>query len=90
MEGEVFLLGHWKNYEDLEESLSIEELTATLDAMRKKEERDQRFHAALQGIEIGDSSKDQFDEIWKEGLGIEEEDSDESALSKLGIPFFEE
>jgi hypothetical protein len=70
MEGEVFLLGHWRNYEELEESLSIEELTATLDAIRKREDRDKRFQAALQGVDLDGASKEDtesgFAKIWQE------------------------
>jgi len=46
------LLGHWKNYDELESSLCIEELTVTLNAMRDKEDRDRKFHAAIQGIDL--------------------------------------
>jgi hypothetical protein len=51
----VFLLGHWKNYEELESSLCLEELIAILDAIRKKEDRGRKFSAALQGIDLEDS-----------------------------------
>lgn len=52
MLGEVFLLGHWKDYEELESSLSMPELAATLKAMYESERRRQKFMAALQGVNL--------------------------------------
>lgn len=49
-------MGQWKNYEELEESLCFEELLATINAMREKELREQRFLAALQGVDIDSDS----------------------------------
>lgn len=46
------MLGHWKNFDELESSLSLEELTAVLDASRKKDYEDKKFSAALQGVEL--------------------------------------
>jgi hypothetical protein len=48
----VFLLGHWKDYEELEESISMPELTATLKAMYKVENRNNKFIAAMQGVDL--------------------------------------
>lgn len=48
----MFLLGRWKNYDDLEESLCFEELVATINAMREREQRERKFLAALQGVDL--------------------------------------
>ena len=48
----MFILGHWQDYEELENSLSMPELIATLNAMYKKEERSQKFMAAIQGVDL--------------------------------------
>ena len=48
------MLGHWKNFDELESSLSLEELTALLDFSRKKDNDDKKFMAALQGAELVD------------------------------------
>ena len=48
----MFLLGHWKDYEELEESISMPELTATLKAMYKVEGRKNKFLAAMQGVDL--------------------------------------
>jgi hypothetical protein len=50
----VFLLGNWKNYDELEEQLSIDELLATLNAQRKRWQEEQKFFAMIQGIDISE------------------------------------
>jgi translation initiation factor 1 (eIF-1/SUI1) len=49
-------LGNWKDFEDLESNLSMPELTATLNAMRESEHREQKFLAAIQGIDLDKNS----------------------------------
>lgn len=56
LESELFLLGIWKDYEDLEESLSIPELLATLKAKRDLEYVEKKFLAAIQGINLDEQS----------------------------------
>jgi hypothetical protein len=51
----VFLLGHWKDYDELETSLSMPELTATLKAMYSAESRKNKFMASLQGVNLDSS-----------------------------------
>ena len=52
------LLGIWKNVEDLEKHINIDELRVILDAAREREHRNQRFMAAIQGIDIDKDKKD--------------------------------
>ena len=52
LESEVFLLGIWKDYEELESSLSMAELTETLNAKREAEYNDKKFMAAMQGVDL--------------------------------------
>lgn len=52
LESEVFLLGIWKDYEELESSMSMSELTATLTAKRELDYSDKKFHASIQGIDL--------------------------------------
>lgn len=56
LESEVFLLGIWKDYEDLEVSLSMPEITATLNAKRENEYNEKKFLAAIQGIDLDKQS----------------------------------
>lgn len=46
-------MGNWRNYDDLEENLSIDELIATIDAYRKRQKEEHRFLAAIQGVDLG-------------------------------------
>lgn len=60
LESELFLLGIWKDYEDLETSLSMPELTVTLNAKREAEYREKKFLAAMQGVDLDkQTGKDQ-------------------------------
>jgi hypothetical protein len=76
LEGEVFLLGHWKNYEDLEENLSMPELIQTLSAIQKKE-------ASAKGIELDENNKEggsKFDDIALRAAGINATSNDVVSL----------
>lgn len=61
LESEVFLIGIWKDYEELEASLSIPELMATLNAKRDSEYEEKKFLAAMQGIDLGKGSEEEHD-----------------------------
>lgn len=71
------MLGHWKNFDELESSLSLEELTALLDISRKKDREDKKFSAALQGVELDEPAEELRDiaelsgySASREGFGI--------------------
>jgi hypothetical protein len=55
-ESEVFLLGIWKNYDELEENMSMPEIFATLNAVRENNYDNRKFFAALKGIDLDESS----------------------------------
>lgn len=46
------LTGIWKNYAELEDSLSMPELTAILVAKHHSENESRKFFAAIQGIDL--------------------------------------
>ncbi len=50
-------MGNWKNYDELEDQLSVDELLATLNAQRKVKYEEQKFLAMIQGIDISDSDR---------------------------------
>jgi hypothetical protein len=52
LESEVFLLGIWKNFDELELSISIEELMQVLSVTRDLDYEEKKFSAALQGIDL--------------------------------------
>jgi len=56
LEAEVFLLGIWKDYEELEVSLSMPELLATLSAKRDLDYQEKKFLAAMQGVDLDKQS----------------------------------
>jgi hypothetical protein len=56
IESEVFLLGIWKDYKELEESLSMPELMATLSSRRELDYEEKKFLAAIQGVDLDKES----------------------------------
>jgi hypothetical protein len=57
LESEIFLLGIWKDYQELEISLSMPELLATLEVSRELDYSEKKFLAAIQGVDIEQDSK---------------------------------
>ncbi|UTN92294.1 tail assembly chaperone [Streptomyces phage Stigma] len=94
LEAEVFLLGHWKNFEEIEDNLTLDELQAILEAARDKEYRGQKFAAALKGIDLDEKTGNNdtsFDDIKRRAEaklhGVSE---DEIEFSNIGIAVIEE
>jgi len=56
LEAEVFLLGIWKDYEELEMSLSMPELLLTLSQKRELDYQEKKFLAGMQGIDLDEQS----------------------------------
>ena len=74
------MLGHWKNFDDMESNLSIDELLAILNASREREKREKTFLAAINGVDLEQEQKAPEDVTAlmsssiasKEGFGIGE------------------
>jgi hypothetical protein len=67
LEVEVFLTGIWKNFDELEESISMPELFAILDAQRKQDYDSKKFLAAIQGIDLDkESGKSKGQKEWED------------------------
>lgn len=64
LESEVFLLGIWKDYEELETSMSMPELTSTLKIKREIDYQNKKFMAAIQGVDLDKESGKQ--NAWEE------------------------
>jgi hypothetical protein len=64
LESEAFLLGIWKDYEELEVSLSMPELTSILNAKREDDYNHKKFLAAMQGVDLDKNSGKQ--NAWEE------------------------
>ena len=58
LDTEVFLLGIWKNYDELERSISVPELTAILNSRRELNYEEKKFLAAIQGIDLDEQNND--------------------------------
>lgn len=74
----------------MEYSLTLEELVATLEAIRKKEEREFKFHAAVAGIEYGESAPEgtpTFEEIWSNETDVTKDMPEPERLAFRGIGF---
>ena len=56
LEAEAFLTGIWKNFEELEASISMPELTLLLATKRDLEYQDKKFSAAMQGVNLDEES----------------------------------
>jgi hypothetical protein len=56
LESEVFLLGIWKDYSELEESLSLSEIMAIISSKRELDYQEKKFFAAIQGVDLEDNS----------------------------------
>lgn len=56
LEAEVFLLGIWKSYEELESSISLPELMLTIGQKRELDYNEKKFLAGIQGIDLDEQS----------------------------------
>ena len=52
------MLGIWKDYQELEDNLCMEELTAILKASRDNTHASRKFAAALKGVDLDANSED--------------------------------
>jgi len=63
LESEAFLIGAWKNFDDLENSISMPELISLLEVKRELDYGDKKFAAAMQGVDL---DKDKNDNAWED------------------------
>ena len=67
LEAEVFILGIWKDYQELEESLSMPELMVTLASKRELDYEEKKFLAAIQGVDLdGATNPDKGQKEWED------------------------
>jgi hypothetical protein len=66
LESEVFLLGIWKDYEELETSLSMPELSSILSAKREADYNEKKFLAAIQGVDLEASTGRDPQKDWED------------------------
>ena len=84
--------GTWRNFDELEEFVSLTELEAMLEKAREIEHDRQRFMAGLQGIDLDKASAKSAEERFEEvriraaakAAGISEE---KMGFAQIGIAF---
>jgi len=64
LEAEVFLLGIWKDFEELESSISMPELTSILNVKRDLDYQEKKFMAGIQGVDLDKESGSQ--DLWEQ------------------------
>lgn len=62
------LLGIWKNVEDIEACLNLPELELVVSSARDRDERNQKFMAAIQGIDLDSGNKTSTEEIFDRSM----------------------
>lgn len=65
IESEVFLLGIWKDYEELESSMSMPEILSTLGSKRELDFEEKKFLASIQGVELKGSKEEEEVDPWE-------------------------
>jgi len=96
IEAEIFLeVGNWKNFDELEDSINIEELAALRKVINKREHQRNTFAAALKGIKLDDPEKNEYDkamadinrraQMRMDGLELDDDQLDKAELGGLGI-----
>lgn len=84
------LLGIWKNIEELEASITLEELERILDAAREEQYKKNKFAAALKGVNLdeGANPQDRFDEISRRAEAkLSGKSEEELEFASFGIDF---
>lgn len=65
LESEIFMLGIWKDYDELEKNMSMPELISLVSAKRELDYEEKKFLAALQGVDLDKNNKNS-NNAWEE------------------------
>lgn len=66
LESQVFLLGIWKDYNELEMSISLPELVATLEVSQEIDYSEKKFLASIQGIDLDNETGKGGQKEWED------------------------
>jgi len=67
LESEVFLLGIWKDYNELESSISLSELISIIASKRELDYQEKKFFASIQGVDLeGGSEPEKGQKEWED------------------------
>lgn len=64
LEAEIFPIGAWKNFDELEASLTMPELIQLLEQKRDEKYNEHKFFAAIQGVDLDKNTKKH--DAWEE------------------------
>ena len=65
LEAEIFVLGIWKNFDELESNISMPELMAILESKRELDYNEKKFLAAMQGVDLDEASGKKEEDPWE-------------------------
>ncbi len=65
LESEIFVLGIWKNFDELESSISMSELMVILESTRELDYNEKKFLAAMQGVDLDEQSGKTKEDPWE-------------------------
>ena len=90
IETDVFLMGNWKSIDDLEFSITLEELFALHRAIYRSEHRRNKFAAALKGVDLDDFDAEEeetpFEKIKRQAeADLAGKTEDEFVFDMIGI-----
>jgi hypothetical protein len=66
LETEAFLLGIWKNIDELETSISVVELIAIIGSKRDLDYEEKKFAAAMQGVDLDGATENDSQKAWED------------------------
>jgi len=83
------LIGAWRTFDELEETICVHELRFILEASHKVEKRKQYFAASLKGIDLeAEETKAKVEAVKRRGF--EKNHSEADILGELGIEVIDE
>lgn len=65
LETEIFIIGIWKNFDELESNISMPELMAILESRRELDYNEKKFLAAMQGVDLDEASGKTQEDPWE-------------------------
>jgi alpha-N-acetylglucosamine transferase len=65
LESEIFVLGAWKNFDELESNISMPELMAIIESIRELDYNEKKFLAAMQGVDLDESKNKNEPDPWE-------------------------
>lgn len=83
-------MGNWDSLVEMEECLTLQELNILVEGAREKEERQQKFLAAIQGIDLdeGDETLPSFEDVKRKAAAIAAgQNEDVVEFNEFGIDF---